>query len=74
MYSPMSSDDNYNPSFRYGHRWSVAGRISKDVLEFGFEDDSTPTSDMDFDDIVYGVDGLTLVNFERTAKVRSYIR
>ncbi|MDB5051538.1 MAG: hypothetical protein JWO30_4609 [Fibrobacteres bacterium] len=72
-YSPTSSDDNNNESRRFGHRWSVAGRINKDVLEFGFEDDSTPTSDMDFDDIVYGVDGLTLVNFQRTAKVRSYI-
>jgi hypothetical protein len=72
-FSRASSDDNQNPSRRFGNRWSVAGRISKDVLEFGFEDDDTETSDMDFDDIVYGVDGLTLVTFERTAKVRSYI-
>jgi hypothetical protein len=56
-----------------GNRWSVAGRISKDVLEFGFEDDTLDNSDMDFDDIVFGVEGLTLVNFERAAKVRSYV-
>ena len=73
FFSPASSDDNQNPSRRYGHRWSVAGRISKDVLEFGFEDDDTEDSDMDFDDIVYGVDGLTLVTFERQAKIRSYV-
>ncbi|MDB5102576.1 MAG: hypothetical protein JWP91_265 [Fibrobacteres bacterium] len=72
-YTSVSSDVNKDPGKRYGHRWSVAGRISKDVLEFGFEDDSTPDSDMDFDDIVFGVDGLTLVNFERTAKLRSYV-
>ena len=72
-FSEATSDVNDNPSFRFGHRWSVAGRISKDVLEFGFEDDTTPDSDMDFDDIVFGVDGLTLVTFERSAKVRSYV-
>lgn len=72
-FSPASSDDNQNPARRFGHRWSVAGRISKDVLEFGFEDDDTDDSDMDFDDIVYGVDGLTLVTFERVAKIRSYV-
>jgi hypothetical protein len=71
--SQASSNDNNDPNKRFGNRWSVAGKISKDVLEFGFEDDDTPTSDMDFDDIVYGVDGLTLVNFQRTAKIRSYI-
>jgi hypothetical protein len=72
-FSQASSDDNQNENRRFGHRWSVAGKLSKDVLEFGFEDDDTETSDMDFDDIVYGVDGLTLVNFQRTAKIRSYI-
>lgn len=72
-FSPSTSDDNMNPNFRYGHRWSVAGHIGKDILEFGFEDDTTPESDMDFDDIVYGVEGLTLVNFVRSAKIRSYI-
>jgi hypothetical protein len=73
-FSKASSNDNNNPSFRYGHRWSVAGHLGrKDLLEFGFEDDTTVDSDMDFDDIVFGVDGLTLVNFQRTAKVRSYI-
>ena len=64
---------NDNPAFRYGHRWSVAGRLSTNKLEFGFEDETNPGSDMDFDDIIFGVDGLTLVNFERSAKVRSYV-
>jgi hypothetical protein len=72
-YTPVSSDANVNPARRYGNRWSVAGRIGKDVLEFGFEDDTLDNSDMDFDDIVFGVEGLTLVNFERTAKARSYV-
>lgn len=72
-FSQASSDDNVNPARRFGHRWSVAGRVDSKTLEFGFEDDDTPDSDMDFDDIVYGVEGLTLVTFERTAKIRSYV-
>jgi hypothetical protein len=53
-FTPVSSDNNTEPSRRFGHRWSVAGKLGKDKLEFGFEDDTTPESDMDFDDIVYG--------------------
>ncbi len=72
-FSQATSDVNNNPSLRFGHRWSVAGRLAATRLEFGFEDNTEPASDMDFDDIIFGVDGLTLVNFERTAKVRSYV-
>lgn len=62
-----------NPNLRYGHRWSVAGRVDANTLEFGFEDNTEPTSDMDFDDIVFQVQGLNLAIFEKSAKKRSYV-
>jgi hypothetical protein len=71
--SAVSSDGNVNPSLRFGHRWSVAGRVDAKVLEFGFEDDTDPTSDMDFDDIIFQVEGLHLVLFQKSARWRSYV-
>ena len=59
----------------YGHRWSVAGRITDsaglitDTIVFGFEDgsvginplfDSLVTSDFDFNDVIFKVTGLSL--------------
>ena len=72
-FSPTSSDNNQNPDFRYGNRWSVAGRVDGKVLELGFEDYTGADSDMDFDDIVFQIEGLSLATFERSAKRRSYI-
>jgi hypothetical protein len=72
-YSPSTSDANLNPALRFGHRWSVAGHVTSKVLEFGFEDDSAPYSDMDFDDIIFQTQGLGLIAYEKSARKRSYI-
>jgi hypothetical protein len=71
--SPISSNINNNPSFRFGNQWAVAGRVDANTLEFGFEDDTTPGSDMDFDDIVFQIDGLNLALYMRSGKRRAYI-
>ncbi len=55
------------------HRWSVMGRVSKDVLEFGFEDNSGNNSDMDFDDIIFQTRGLAMVRVDKAVRNRSYI-
>ncbi len=39
---------------KYGHRWSVAGRVNDSLVRFGFEDNVDPGSDFDYDDIVFG--------------------
>lgn len=72
-YSPATSDGNLNAGFRFGHRWSVAGRVNDSILEFGFEDDAGADSDMDFDDVVFQVQGLKLVVFQKSAKRRNYL-
>lgn len=72
-FTSISSDDNVNPKLRFGHRWSVAGRISASRIEVGFEDWDTPHSDMDFNDIIYTVENVKLLVFEKSAKTRSYI-
>jgi hypothetical protein len=41
-------------SVKYGHRWSVAGRVNDSLVQFGFEDDVSAGSDMDYDDIIFG--------------------
>lgn len=71
--SPASSNSNPNPAFRHGNIWSVIGRVSPDVLVFGFEDNTGATSDMDFDDIVYQTKGLAMVRIDKGARSRSYI-
>jgi hypothetical protein len=71
--SAVSSDGNVDPKLRFGRRWSVAGRVNGKVLEFGFEDDTAPTSDMDFDDIIFQAEGLNLAVFEKSARRRFYI-
>lgn len=72
-YSRATSDGNRNPAFRFGHRWSVAGRVNDSIIEFGFEDDTSPDSDMDFDDVVFQVQGLRLVVFQKSARRRNYL-
>lgn len=42
-------------SAKYGHRWSVAGRVNDTLVQFGFEDNVNPAnSDYDYDDIIFG--------------------
>jgi hypothetical protein len=49
---------------KYGHRWSVAGRVNDSIVEFGFEDNVEPSgSDYDYDDIVFRTT-LSLLNDE----------
>ncbi len=49
---------------KYGHRWSVAGRMSDSTVIFGFEDNVEPSnSDFDYDDIVF-LTTLSLANDE----------
>lgn len=60
-------------SAKYGHRWSVAGRVNDSLVQFGFEDNVQPPgsnggSDMDFDDIIFGTT-LSLVNDEVPARI-----
>jgi hypothetical protein len=71
--SAISSDKNVNPVLRFGRRWSVSGRVDAKTLEFGFEDDTAPTSDMDFDDIIFQVEGLKLALFQKSARTRYYL-
>ncbi|MDB5104398.1 MAG: VWFA-related protein [Fibrobacteres bacterium] len=60
-------------SVKYGHRWSVAGRVNDSLVQFGFEDNVQPAgasgaSDMDFDDIIFGTT-LSLANAEVSARL-----
>jgi hypothetical protein len=53
---------------KYGHRWSVAGRVNDSLVQFGFEDNVESNSDMDFDDIIFGTT-LSLANAEVPARL-----
>ncbi|MDQ2999709.1 MAG: hypothetical protein M3Y08_00400 [Fibrobacterota bacterium] len=55
-------------SAKYGHRWSVAGRVNDSLVQFGFEDNVENGSDMDFDDIIFGTT-LSLANAEVPARL-----
>lgn len=72
--SAESSDDNVKPNYRYGHRWSVAGRTKGGGVEFGFEDWAFSGSDMDFDDAIFEVKGLELDVLPRSLKSRDLVR
>jgi hypothetical protein len=48
---------------KYGHRWSVAGRMNDSLVIFGFEDNVETSSDFDYDDIVF-LTTLSLANDE----------
>ena len=73
--SPASSNLNQNPNFRFGNRWSVVGkkRGSPGVLVFGVEDMTWSISDMDFDDVVFEVSGLSLGLYNRDLDRRSLV-
>lgn len=72
-FNVLNSDLNVNPVLRFGHRWSVAGYTKGKKIEFGFEDGAETTSDMDFNDIVFQVEGLGLMIFENSARKRYYV-
>lgn len=75
-FSRASSDGHPDPNLRFGHQWSVAGRVNERLMEFGFEDrvgEPGHASDMDFDDIIFQVEGLSLVRDGRAALRRSYV-
>ncbi len=50
-------------SAKWGHRWSVAGRLNDSLVIFGFEDNVETSSDFDYDDIVF-LTTLSLANDE----------
>ncbi|MEO7425599.1 MAG: DUF4114 domain-containing protein [Fibrobacteria bacterium] len=73
-YNVLNSDLNNNPALRFGHRWSVAGYgTNRKIIEFGFEDGPETYSDMDFNDIVFQVEGLGLMIFQNSARKRDYV-
>jgi hypothetical protein len=72
--SKASSDDHPNPNWRYGNRWSVVGRLSTGVLEFGFEDCTETISDMDFDDVMFQVTNLEMGVFTRRLLAKDLVR
>jgi hypothetical protein len=75
-FSQASSDAMPNPNWRFGHRWSVVGKVpgGSGDLEFGFEDCTTAISDMDFDDVVFGVTGLQIGVFTRFLVTKDFVR
>lgn len=66
------SGANPDPAHRFGHVWSVAGVVNDSTMEFGFEDDASALSDMDFDDVVFQVEGLA-VQAPRRVLRRSFV-
>jgi uncharacterized protein DUF4114 len=72
-YNTLSSDLNHNPSLRFGRRWAVAGKVDDKIVEFGFEDGPPGISDMDFNDILFQVEGLELMIYQNGARKRYYI-
>jgi hypothetical protein len=72
--SPATSDNMPNPNWRFGNRWSVVGRNPDGDLEFGFEDNTQTSSDMDFDDVVFTVTNLEIGIFNRTLLSKDLVR
>jgi uncharacterized protein DUF4114 len=72
-YNTLDSDLNQNPNLRFGHRWAVAGKVDDKIIEFGFEDGPPDISDMDFNDILFQVQGLELMIYQNVARKRYYI-
>jgi hypothetical protein len=56
-------------SAKWGHRWSVAGRLNDSTVIFGFEDNVEANSDFDYDDIVF-LTSLSLANDEVPAHLQ----
>lgn len=72
-YNSLTSDMNHNPNLRFGRRWAVAGKVNDKIIEFGFEDGPPGISDMDFNDILFQVEGLELLIYQNTARKRYYV-
>ena len=72
-YNTLNSDLNHNPNLRFGRRWAVAGKVDDKIIEFGFEDGPPDISDMDFNDILFQVEGLELMIYQNVARKRYYI-
>jgi hypothetical protein len=75
FFNRITSDRNVDESLRFGRRWSVAGQIRPGVIEFGFEDspEHFVVADMDFNDVHFQVEGLTLLLYGRTSRQRDYV-
>jgi hypothetical protein len=73
-HSIASSEKMYKPNFRFGGRWSVVTRNSADDLEFGFEDNTQASSDMDFDDVIFTVSNLQMGVFNRKLLTKNLVR
>jgi hypothetical protein len=75
-YSSATSDNMANPNWRFGHRWSVVGKVpgGSGDLEFGFEDCTSNISDMDFDDVIFRVSGLQIGVFTRFVVNKDFVR
>lgn len=73
--SQATSEAHPNVNWRYGRRWSVVGKVPGPgrVLEFGFEDMANSNTDMDFDDVVFQVTGLSLGIYTRDLDRRSLV-
>jgi hypothetical protein len=72
-YNTLNSDVNHNPGLRFGRRWAVGGKVDDKIIEFGFEDGPPGISDMDFNDILFQVEGLELMIYQNVARKRYYI-
>jgi hypothetical protein len=72
--SRPSSDSMNNPNWRFGHRWSVIGRTKAGDLQAGFEDWTSPGSDMDFDDILFRIKGLDIAIQKRALRTKDLVR
>jgi hypothetical protein len=73
--SEASSNANVMPNLRFGHRWAVVGNVSAtSMLELGFEDLAYFGSDMDFNDIIFQVEGLKMGIFRRDLKDERFLR
>lgn len=73
--SEATSENHPNPNLQFGRCWSVVGKIPAGGgdLEFGFEDMANLQSDMDFDDVIFRVSGLSLGIYNRDLDRRSLV-
>lgn len=72
-YNTLNSDVNHDPAMRFGRRWAVAGKVNDKIIEFGFEDAPPEIADMDFNDILFQVEGLELLIYQNVARKRYYV-
>jgi hypothetical protein len=79
-----TSDIHPNPDRRYGRRFSVVGKsktagVLDGSLELGFEDNSDMgdkgwvLSDMDYNDIIFGVSGMSMGVTTRTLASKGFV-